>query len=285
MKTTLLIIAFAALAGTYAVEKFSAAQLAIQLEGRRGSQRELAELQRERDRLRARQATAEETEKLRRAAAEYARLPPPAADVARAVPSSALPLGEWSSARTWQNRGSATPHAAVESTLWAAAGGDVTALKNLFVLGEATREKAEALRARLPAELRDRYATAEDLIAAFTVRDIPLGDAQLVWFNQNGEDDASVCVFLQRPLAPGEGVSPALPPTEVARALTREEAVRAVTAQRAGNRDREPPRGPENELSSETYLSLHRENDGWRLVVPPSAVDKIAKELSVSPGP
>jgi len=32
------------------------------------------------------------------------------------------------------------------------------------------------------------------------------------------------------------------------------------------------------------FLSLHRDDDGWRLVVPPSAVEKIAKELAAAPG-
>jgi len=38
---------------------------------------------------------------------------------------------------------------------------------------------------------------------------------------------------------------------------------------------------PENGTSSSAYLTLRRSPDGWRLVVPPSAVEKIAKELGM----
>lgn len=283
MKTTLLIIGFVALAGTWFVEKLSAARLAGQIEAHDGQRREIGALQLERDRLRALQPTGSEWEKLRRAAAESSRLRRAALETSPAVSSSALPLGEWSVARAWQDRGNATPHAAIESTLWAAAGGDVAALKNLLTLADATRQGADALLARLPAATRDRYATAEDLVAEFTIKNIPLGEAQLVWFNQNGEDDATACVFLQNPPKAGESIEPEATRSEVPpQPQTREEALRAAAqrkAERAVNPDREPPRAPENENSSETYLSLHRQADGWRLIVPPSAVDKIAKEL------
>ena len=278
MKTTRFIVGLAALVGTWLVEKSAAARLAVQIEAHHGRQREIAELQHKRDRLRALQPSDDELKKLRRAAAECARL----RRAVPATPSSVLPLGEWSIAREWQDRGNATPHAAIESTLWAAAGGDVSALKNLLALSDAAREKADALLARLPVSTRDRYATAEDLIAEFTIKSIPLGEAQLVWFNQIGEDDATACLFLQNPPKAGESIDLEAPRPEAPEPPTREEALRAAAqlkAQRAASSDREPPRAPENQNSSETYLSLRRQVDGWRLIVPPSAVDKIAKEL------
>jgi hypothetical protein len=286
MKAALLFLAIVALASVWVVEKLSATRLNVEIDAQREQAHELADLQRERARLRAKQPTAEELETLRAASAEHDRLQTEitARATARAA-QPALSLGEWTPAGEWKNRGRTTSLAAVETTLWAAAGGDVAVLKNLLTLPADTREKADALLAQLPADARARYPRAEDLIAGFTVKNVPLGEAQLVWFNQTGEDDAVVCIFLQTPPKPGEttGTAATLPATPPP--LTREEAVRAALqrkAERAANPNREPPHAPENEKSSATYLSLHRQADGWGLIVPSGAVDKIAKELQVA---
>lgn len=276
MKPALISLAVAALAVAWVLEKISAARLLVEIDAQSGSAREVADLRREHERLRALQPSAEELETLRAATAARTRLQSELAaqDATRAA-SPALSLGEWTPAREWKNRGRATSLAAVETALWAAAGGDVAALRNLLSLPAETREKADALLAQLPQDARTRYPGAEDLIAGFTVKNIPLGEAQLVWFNQSGEDDAVACVFLQ---IPGAEMARPEPP----KPLTREEAVRLAAerkAQRAANPNREPPSAPEKENSSETYLSLHRQADGWRLVVPPNAVDRIANEV------
>lgn len=287
MKPTLISLAIAALVVTWAMEKLSATRLAAEIDAQRGSSREFADLQREHARLRALQPNAEELETLRAASAERSRLQDEiAAPAATRAASPALSPGEWTAARDWKSRGQATPLAVVETALWAAAGGDIAALKHLLSLPAETREKAEALFAQLSAEARTRYSSADDLVAGFTVKNVPLGEAQLVWFNQSGEDDAVAGVFLQNPPKPGETMDAAVSRPEPPPPLTREEALRLALerkAQRAANPaanpNREPPRVPENENSSVTYLSLHREGDGWHLVVPSSAVDKIAKEL------
>ena len=292
MKTALLTLVLVALTAVWVAQRFSAAELEAQIAGRHGGE-ELSVLQRERERLRGRQPTPRELQELREAVAGRVRHEAAVAAEA-ATPVPALPLGAWSRASNWRNRGQATAQAAIESTLWAAAGGDVGALKQLFLLPAATREKAGALLAQLPPAARAGCATAEDLIAAFTIKSIPIGEAQLVWFNQSGADEATACVFLQLP--PEEGASlpepPAPPPvvtpreTELQAALknaaTREDAVRLaeqLRAERARRVEREPPRAPDTPRSSEAYLSLQRTGDGWRLVVPPSAVDGIAREL------
>ena len=290
MKTTLLLLASVVLGATWAWEKMSAARLAIEFDAQRAEHRELAALQREHARLRTMQATDEELARLRRAATAHTQLQQALAEreAAPAQPRPALPVGEWTPMSELKNRGQLTPHAAVETALWAAAGGDVTSLKKLLSLDDATRTQAGALLARLPANARAAYASAEDLIAAFTIKNIPVGEAQLVWFNARGEDDATACVFLQRPLKEGENLVTAPARPEAAPALTREEAVRIALerqAQRAANRDREPPRAPENQTTSKTYLSLHRYADGWRLIVPVQAVEKIARELGAAPAP
>jgi len=198
MNKRLLSLFFVALAVLWAVEKSSAARLAIEIDATREHQRELATLEREHQRLRALQPDAAELDSLRRAVGEHARLQAELAQQEAARPAGpvTLPLGEWTPARDWKNRGQGTPSAAVETALWAAAGGDTAALKNLLSLAEPTRTKAAALLARMPDSARKFYAIPEDLIAAFTIKSIPVGEAQLVWFNESGPDDATTCVFL-----------------------------------------------------------------------------------------
>ena len=99
----------------------------------------------------------------------------------------------------------------------------------------------------------------------FAIKNIPVGEAQLVWFAENGRDDATACVFLKNP-SNGEG------------SVTR--AVEASTSQGEVRETQPPPQLPEVAKTAATYLALHREGSNWRLIVPPNAVDKIAKELS-----
>lgn len=287
MKTIIPIAGLVALAATWAVEKYSASRLALEIAAQREQQRELTGLQREHDRLRALQPSPEELETLRSVPVEHTQLQHAIAEqaAARAARPPDLPVGNWTSASEWKNRGHATPHATVETALWAAAGGDVSTLKSLLILAEPTREQAAALLARIPDGSRSLYTTPEDLIASFTVKNIPVGEAQLVWFNQNSEDDATACVFLRNQPTPGESIKPESAPSTPQPQMTREEAVRAAAqrkAERAAIPDRAPPSAPDNHRSSATYLSLHREPDGWKLIVPPSAVATIAKELDAT---
>lgn len=57
----------------------------------------------------------------------------------------------------FQNRGRATPSAALETLVWAALRGDETMLADVTTLNSATRAKAEALIAQLPAEDRAKW--------------------------------------------------------------------------------------------------------------------------------
>jgi hypothetical protein len=291
--TTSLALAVAATAGTWLIETRSATRLRAGLAAARSGQRELALLQAERERLLAEQPAADDLAALRQSAAERNRLLHEiAACTGNARPASFV-IGESLPHTAWADRGAATPRAAIETTLWAAAGGDLAALKPLLELPESTREKAGALLAGLPADLRSRYATPEDLVAAFTAKNIPLGDAQLVWFNQTGDDDATAGVLIRGRVQPGE-VDP-LPPAAPAasarelelraalsRANSRDEVVRLATElrdERAARAERAPPQLPDTRRSNMAMLALHRENGGWRLVVPPAAVDRIAREL------
>jgi hypothetical protein len=271
MKTGGFALALAVLAALWTWQRLAAARLGNEIVARQIEQRDFAELQREHARLQAMQPTPAEWENLQHAAAERSQVQrdsvaQPDAAVHRAP---ALALGEWSAAREWQNQGDLAPHAAVETALWAAAGGDIATLKHLLSLTGPAREEADALLARLPADARVRYGTPDDLVAAFTIKNIPVGSAQLVWFNQRGPDDATACLFLQNPSGEAGRV---------------DFTARQTTTSSSEKRDREPPQAADSGKTSETYLSLHRDADGWRLVVPPIAVARIAQELGAASG-
>lgn len=76
------------------------------------------------------------------------------------------------SAATWKNAGRATPRAAFETALWAAAGGDVDALAQTLALEPAARDAASALLASLPAAQRSSYATPERLVSLLAAREM-----------------------------------------------------------------------------------------------------------------
>jgi hypothetical protein len=89
------------------------------------------------------------------------------------------------SAGDWKNAGAATPRATLETALWAAAGGDIDAFASCLLLsGGQTRQRATALLESLPAELRAQYGTPERLIASLAIKDVPLGAAQVIEWNE-----------------------------------------------------------------------------------------------------
>lgn len=177
-----------------------------------------------------------------------------------AAPPGLVP-GEWAASGTWANRGQSTAPTAVETALWAAAGGDIPALVALLELDEATRGKAADLLGRLPVEARNAFGSVEELIAIATVKSIPRTEAQVAWFNEADEDHAVVGLLL--------GAAAAAPAAEPIRGPT-DEAVEA------------PPTLPERRVSKLAYLTLHRSATGWRLVVPATAVDRIAREMGAA---
>lgn len=279
MKTLLFLLVLAGVGVVWIRERIMAADLRAQIFLAREGNTEARSLARERARL---QELQQQTEaQARRARAAIERAPAPAEPAAPQLPAprpppTVLTPGEWLPIAAWQNRGRATPTAAVETALWAAAGGDVATLRQLLQLDEPTRAKADSILARLPEASRAVYASAEHLIAAFTTKAIPLGDAQLVWQHEPGPDEAVACVFVKNPDA---GIVPVVAPPAPAIPETREAAL-----QRASRRiaEKTPPMAPPNQKTVATYLSLRRSDDGWRLIVPMAAVEKIAKELGGS---
>lgn len=284
MKRALIVLACLAPYAGWWIEAMSTTRLRGEIDAHRSDEVELASALRTRERLRIQLPSASELARLRRAASEAARLHSlvAAAETAHGAPIADFPLGEWMPADQWQNRGHATPDAAIETTLWAAAGGDVATLGNLLSMDPETRAKAEAILAQLPNGARERYGTPEDLIADFTVKSIPLGSAQLVWFNQDEGDHATACLFLEGgPSTINRMIDRS--PASAAGDNTAQTVAQAPTGESA-RPDHPPPQLPDNVASSATYLSLTRAEDGWRLIVPQSEIDQIAKELGVRLG-
>lgn len=67
----------------------------------------------------------------------------------------------------WRNAGHATPQAAIETFIWAATKKDFDALARSFVLGDHSKEEADAFFATLSPELQAKYGSPERLFAPF----------------------------------------------------------------------------------------------------------------------
>ncbi|MBI5771985.1 MAG: hypothetical protein HZA93_29700 [Verrucomicrobia bacterium] len=111
---------------------------------------------------------------------------------ARFAAGGKVPAGDW------KNAGATTPSAALETILWAAAGGDVEAFaKHLLLPDERSRQRATALLESLPPEMRAHYGTPERLIAFLASKDVPLGAAQVLARNSGKAPTSSEQVRLQ----------------------------------------------------------------------------------------
>ena len=137
------------------------------------------------DRAAAEQATLKqlraEVESLRQKAETAVR-----ADAARkSAPAERFGVGRTVPAGEWTNAGNATPTTALETALWAGAGGDVEAFaKILFLIDGRTQRAAQALWASVPEAMRAEYGTPERLIAFLSIKDIPLGAVQVRQLNE-----------------------------------------------------------------------------------------------------
>jgi hypothetical protein len=154
--------------------------------------REPARLVVENRRLRAAQVTTAELNALRADRAEVARLrdeidtlrrsaDQKASAVAKSAPKEYVPsiLDGPLPPSAWRNAGASTPGAALETVLWAAAGGDTAVLAARLVFDAGVGAKAEALLAGLPEATRAQYGSPEQLIAALTAKDVPLWNTKI----------------------------------------------------------------------------------------------------------
>ena len=261
MKIFVFLLALLGVVVMWGLARLATIDLRAQLEATRDNTVELTALRREQGRMERLQHEAEERARNQHATVVSTHLETERAaheDVARSQPTSLI-VGEWLPISAWRNRGQTTPSASVETTLWAAAGGDVETLKEMLQVDELVRAKADAVVASLPASSRAMYPSAEHLIAAFTTKSVPLGDAQLVWQHQLTSDEAVACVFVKN-----EDVN-----------ISSSSTVPLPD----GTTNKVPSMGVPSHKRIATYLSLRRTDDGWRLVVPMSAIEKIANEL------
>lgn len=100
-----------------------------------------------------------------------------AAEAGSGIPSL---VGNAVAADQWRNAGRATPAAALQTTLWAAAHGDIEALADILAFDADTRRQATDTFDRLPAVLQNELGTPERMIALLTASDVPLGRASIL---------------------------------------------------------------------------------------------------------
>jgi hypothetical protein len=80
-------------------------------------------------------------------------------------------------AASWRNAGAASPAAALETVLWAAAGGDVEAFARCIQFDVSGLKAAQALLASLSPAERARHGGPAQLLAFLSIKDIPVGSA------------------------------------------------------------------------------------------------------------
>jgi hypothetical protein len=124
--------------------------------------------------------------------------------------------------------------AAFETMLSAAGTGDVDLLRTTLSLSAEVRTKAAAILAGLPEAMRAQYTSPETFIVAFAARDVSFGEVLVQREVSRGSDDVSLDVVLFG----------------------------------------EKPWPGTNNRARQTTLALDREEGGWKLVVPESAVEK-----------
>lgn len=142
------------------------------------------EFQRLRDDGEAMARLRKEIELLKRHAEERARARIAREQALRAAPPPPISTpsisDEMLPASLWQNRGRVSPTDTVETVLWAAAGGDVSALADMLQLDAGARKKAAALLSQMPASIQAQCATPEQFVALLTANDIPLGKGMII---------------------------------------------------------------------------------------------------------
>jgi hypothetical protein len=98
-----------------------------------------------------------------------------------------------------KNVGRNTPIAAVETMLWAAAGGDIDQLAAAIMFNPERRQSIDEQFLRLPPTVQKEYGSPERLVAYFTTQAVPLGSREILSQKQIDPDQATVAVKLQAP--------------------------------------------------------------------------------------
>jgi hypothetical protein len=96
-------------------------------------------------------------------------------------------------ASEWKNAGKATPAAAIETTLWAAVGGDVETIANSIGLTDAGRREADAMWAQVSDQTRAQYGSPEKLLALMIAQQAAgVTGMQMLGQKELGPDDVGV---------------------------------------------------------------------------------------------
>ncbi len=172
-----------------AVQRLTNVALQREVVRLRESNRELVQPLAENRRLKALQISDSQRKTLSADQAEVERLRAEVANIYATIQArmTSRLVSQALTARGWRNIGTATPGAAVETILWAAAGGDVDLLTELMDYSPEARAEAEGLYADLPEAVRAKYASPEQLIASLTAKDVPLTAVNFTGGNGNGE--------------------------------------------------------------------------------------------------
>lgn len=175
----------------------------------------------------------------------------------------------------WQDAGDGSAAAVLETALWAGAGGDVGRLAGLLELGPETRTAADALLARLPADLLPPHADSQALIALMAADSVPLQNAKLAGDFATGDRERTLLLQFE----PDTAAAPAAPPQTA-----------------AGPNDTPQTPMPRDTFALTPVATARLRNvkltvrqdpatNAWKLIVPPSAIDRFAQKLGVAPPP
>lgn len=192
----------AGLAGGVLVQQRSArGALLAEIAALREQERTAAELRQRNERLAAVQPSSGELERLRADRAALGRLQEEVAalrqtgkarESSREVKPTTQNLdtaGRLSARQRvpteqFANKGWKTPLEAFETFVWSATNGDVDTLAEALVFDPRWAQQVEALWSGLSPATRAEYRSVERLFAALTIRDVPLGTAQLMHESQ-----------------------------------------------------------------------------------------------------
>jgi len=258
-KIVLSLVAIIAVSAGWIAVRARGARLQAELLLARDQQREFAKLKDENNRLHAQAPDISRVSAANRVLLEAANLQREIIKREEAPQPAPFSTGEWTPAASWANRGIETPRAALETALWAAAGGDLSTFSSILEFDAPALANANNLLAKLPAASRQNFPNAEALIASVTLGRIPLAEAQVAWFHAIDDDHASAALLLRG--------AENLPASSLSASSANEDPANV------------PPTGRENPGTRLATLSLHRSGSGWRLVVPASAVERIGRDL------
>jgi hypothetical protein len=93
----------------------------------------------------------------------------------------------------WKNTGKATPEATIETTLWAAVGGEIDTLASVLAFKPGSKARVDAWFAGLSEQTRQQYGTPEKVIALMIAQEAAtLSGMQVIGQKQLGPDDVGM---------------------------------------------------------------------------------------------